>query len=165
MSLSWHLAQLRPNCAQIALRNLARQGLTVFNPTQTQTTRRGQKFLTREVQLFPGYLFIRLDPRSSDPRAVNGTLGVARLVSFGDRPAPVPARLVEELIARCDSQGHLQPPPEIAPGDRVRLASGPFAEFVSTVEAITPDRRVWILLDILGRPTRVAVPERELRRA
>lgn len=161
----WYLAQLKPNAVQIALRNLRRQAFEVFNPTQMTTTRRAGKFFERESQLFPGYLFVRLDPRGSAWRTVNSTYGVARLVRFGSYPAPVPQALITDLAWRCDENGRLRPPEILRPGDCVRLTSGPFADFVTRVEAIAPDQRVWVLLDILGRATRVAVAQGELRRA
>lgn len=57
----------------------------------------------------------------------------------------------------CDECGKLLPPPILKPGDLVKLSGGTFAEFAATVEDITPDQRVWVLLDLLGRTTRVAV--------
>lgn len=164
-SAGWYLAQLKPNAIQIALRNLARQAFEVFNPTQVVTTRRNGKFAARDSQLFPGYLFVRLDPQAGAWRAVNSTYGIARLVRFGTYPAPVPQALISDLAGRCDPQGRLRPPEVLHPGDPVRLTSGPFADFVSKVEAIAPDQRIWVLLDILGRATRVAVAREELRRA
>lgn len=158
----WYLAQLRPNGAQIARRNLTRQGFSVFHPVQTVTSRRGRAFVTQKAALFPGYLFVGRAPDAAPLRAVNSTLGVARLVSFGTAPTPVPRALITELAARCDADGALR---ELAPGDAVRLTTGPFADFVASVAEIAPDQRVWVLLDILGRVTRVAIPRAELRRA
>jgi transcriptional antiterminator RfaH len=43
------------------------------------------------------------------------------------------------------------------------LTKGPFADFVATIESITPDRRVWVLMEIMGGATRVAVDVQNLR--
>jgi len=43
------------------------------------------------------------------------------------------------------------------------LTRGPFTDFVATIETIDPDRRIWVLLDILGAATRVALSEKNLR--
>ena len=40
---------------------------------------------------------------------------------------------------------------------------GPFANFVAEVEKIAPDRRVWVLMEIMGAQTRVAVGADQLR--
>jgi transcriptional antiterminator RfaH len=45
----------------------------------------------------------------------------------------------------------------------VALTTGPFADFVAEVENIAPDRRVWVLMEIMGGKTRVAVGADQLR--
>jgi transcriptional antiterminator RfaH len=49
------------------------------------------------------------------------------------------------------------------PGDRVTFAQGPFANFVATIESLAPDRRVWVLLDLMGQQARVAVQTDQIR--
>jgi hypothetical protein len=39
----------------------------------------------------------------------------------------------------------------------------PFANFVAEVEKIAPDRRVWVLMELMGGQTRVAVGADQLR--
>ena len=94
---------------------------------------------------------------------VNSTNGITRLVSFGKEPTAVPLDLVSQLMLRCDAQGKLLPPKVLKPGDQVKLTKGPFANFVAEVEKIAPDRRVWVLMDIMGGQTRVAVGAEQLR--
>jgi len=156
---AWFLAQLKPNCAAIAERNLKRQGFGTFMPLEEATCKRGGKFVTATRPLFPGYIFVAFDPARGAWRAINATQGVTRLVSFGNSPAPVPLDLISQLILRCDAAGKLLPAKaqELAPGDRVRLRTGPFADFVAEVERIAPDQRVWVLIDLLGSPTRMQV--------
>ena len=66
-------------------------------------------------------------------------------------------------MLRCDTAGKLLPPKLLKPGDQVRMISGPFANFVATIENIAPDRRVWVLMEIMGGQTRVAVTADQLR--
>jgi transcription antitermination factor NusG len=42
-------------------------------------------------------------------------------------------------------------------GDDVVIREGPFADFVASVEAIDPERRVHLLIDFMGRHSRVTV--------
>jgi transcription antitermination factor NusG len=44
----------------------------------------------------------------------------------------------------------------------VRLAKGPFTEFVAKVERIDDRKRIWILLDILGGSREVEVKIEDL---
>ncbi|ARE40619.1 Transcriptional activator RfaH [Rhodovulum sp. P5] len=67
---------------------------------------------------------------------------------------PVPEALIDGLRARTDPETHVL----LSPGDKVEITAGAFTDFVATVDALAPDQRVWVLLDLMGRATRVAVP-------
>ncbi|WP_416898633.1 MAG: transcription termination/antitermination protein NusG [Minwuia sp.] len=159
----WFLAQVKPNGHHIAERNLSRQGFPSFLPMEEATRRRRGRFVNALRPLFPGYIFIAFDPEHGLWRKVNSTLGIARLVSFGKSPAPVPNALVDGLRARCTADGTFRPAAPWSPGDSVKIARGPFAEFVGTVERLAPDNRVFVLLDLMGRRTRMTVDADKLR--
>jgi transcriptional antiterminator RfaH len=154
---TWFLAQFKPNCHKIAELNLQRQNFQTFLPLKEETRRKSGHFITTIRPLFTGYLFVAFDTSNGGWRAINSTFGVTRLVSFGDDPQPVPLDLISRLMLRCDAGGKLLPPPILKTGDAVKISGGPFAEFAATVEEISPDQRVWVLLDLMGRTTRVAV--------
>ncbi|MDF1621720.1 transcription termination/antitermination protein NusG [Pseudothioclava nitratireducens] len=160
---SWFLAQLKPNCANIADKNLKRQGFQTFLPMEEETRQRNGKFVTAMRPLFPGYIFVAFDVARGFWRTVNSTYGITRLVSFGKEPTAVPLDLISQLMLRCDAKGKLLPPKLLKPGDQVTLTKGPFANFVAEVEKIAPDRRVWVLMEIMGGQTRVAVGADQLR--
>jgi transcriptional antiterminator RfaH len=160
---TWFLAQLKPNCEHIAERNLKQQGFKTFLPTEDGTKRVRGKFMTAPQPLFPGYIFVAFDTGAGHWRTINSTHGITRLVSFGKEPAPVPRDIVSQLMMRCDASGKLVPPKGLKPGDQVRVNSGPFADFPGTIETIEPERRVWVLMEIMGGQTRVAVAADQLR--
>ena len=162
----WFVVQLKPNAEAIAKRNLLRQGINIFAPFEEVTARKARKLVQACKALFPGYLFVSFDQDAVRWRTVNSTLGVSRLVSFADdRPAQVPLGLISSLMRRCDPSGKLLPPRFLHGGDVVRVTNGPFADFIGTVEQIAPDQRIWVLLDILGKNTRVAIRSADLRLA
>lgn len=161
---TWFLAQLKPNAARIAETNLRRQGFETFLPLEVETRARAGKFVTAERPLFPGYIFVAVDHADGHWRAVNSTAGITRLVSFGAAPAPVPAEIVADLQARCDATGRLIAKTALEPGDRVRVTQGPFADLLAEIEDIAPDRRVWVLLDVMGGRTRVGLDPDQLWR-
>jgi len=160
---TWFLAQVRPNCHRMAERNLRQQHFQTFLPMHGETKRRAGRFTSTMRPLFTGYMFVAFNTAKGGWRAINNTYGVTRLVSFGEKPQPVPLDLISQLMLRCDKGGNLLPPRILKPGDPVRLTSGPFAEFVATVEKISPDQRVWVLLDLMGRTARVAVQAETLQ--
>lgn len=160
---SWFLAQLKPNCANIADRNLKRQGFKTFLPLEEETRQRNGRFVTSMRPLFPGYIFVAFDVAHGFWRTVNSTYGITRLVSFGKEPTAVPLDLVSKLLLRSDATGKLLPAKLLKPGDQVTLTKGPFANFVAEVEKIAPDRRIWVLMEVIGGQNRVAVDAENLR--
>lgn len=162
---SWFLAQVKPNADQIAKRNLERQNFCTFQPLERSTRVRGGHFIATLRPFFPGYLFLTYPEPIAPWSLVNSTYGVARLVSFGGKPAPVPPRIIADLQAACDADGVLMIDYQLQAGTRVAIAHGPLAAFVGEVERLTPDRRVLVLLDFMGKQTRVTLPAGDLRPA
>lgn len=162
----WFAVQLKPNAEAIARRNLAQQGINLFAPFEVVTVRRGSRLAQVNKSLFPGYLFVSFDREAMRWRTINSTYGVSRLVSFGSEgPAEVPGTLIAALRQRCDQDGRLIAAPQFETGDQVRLINGPFADFVGTIEELNAEQRIWVLLDVLGKGTRVAVKPTDLRLA
>ncbi|NYS26845.1 transcriptional activator RfaH [Rhodobacteraceae bacterium 2376] len=160
---TWFLAQFKPNSHNIAERNLVRQSFRTFLPMQEETRRARGKFITQMRPLFPGYIFVALNLLHGGWRVVNSTYGIKRLVSLGKEPTPVPLDLVSQLMQRCDREGKLLPPGLLQPGDEVMLTKGPFADFVARIESIAPDRRVYLLMELMGAQTRVGVSAEHFR--
>ena len=154
---SWFLAQVKPNSHNLAERNLARQGFRTFLPLQEETRRIRGRFTQQIRPLFPGYLFVALDMLQGGWRKINSTQGITRLVSLGKEPTRVPPDLVSELMRRCDRNGKLLAPRPFMSGDTVTLTNGPFTEFAAQVEGFAPDRRVYVLMELMGIKTRVVV--------
>ncbi len=152
---NWHLAQIKPNAHRLATQNLARQGLTTFLPLIEETKAKGSRFFTKTRPLFPGYLFVRAD--FSQVRSINSTVGICRLVSFGNAPAIVPDGLVAELKSRCTESAVYKASTSISHDTLVKLRKGPFTNFLATVDTCGTSKRAWLLIDLMGRQTRIEV--------
>lgn len=155
----WHLVHTKPRQESRAEENLARQGYTVYLP-RARVARRRRGRLQRTVEpLFPRYLFIRLEPGVDNWAPLRSTLGVSTVVRFGRDAACVPDALIESLRAREDDEGlcdlQLAPP---APGDRVVVIDGELAGLDGVFVTEDGDARAVILLDIVGRASRVRLP-------
>lgn len=154
----WYLVLARPNQNHIACRQLLQRGFDVFMPRHRTARRSGGRVVTEVRPIFSGYLFLGVNPAVPRWREIRMTPGVSRLVSFGSGgPAPIPTAIVTGLMLRCDPDGCLLPEQDWQIGDQVRIASGPFLDFVSTIDAVEPDRRIHVLLDIMGRSTRITL--------
>lgn len=161
----WYVVQLKPNGLERAVANLARQNFGTFMPMQKNTVRHARQLKNVLRPVFPGYLFVQFGSHRSDWRKINSTFGVSRLVSFEkSAPTPVPEKLIAGLRARCDREDILLPMRNIEIGEKVRLLSGAFADFVGEVEDVVGQNNVRVLLNILGQYARIDVKHGHLSR-
>jgi len=146
----WYLVHAQTGREAVAQVNLRRQGYHTFLPGGLRTVRHARKLRTVEGAYFPGYLFVALDPTVQAWRPINGTLGVIRLFAADTRPTPVPAGVVEQMIALADPSGMLASAPVLAPGDPVKLIAGPFVRSLGVVQGMSAPDRVRVLLAIMS---------------
>ena len=76
---------------------------------------------------------------------------------FGSLPATLPSELVEEIRTREDVEGvvSLNQYLKIKQGDQVTINSGAFSEHSGIFECQDDDKRIIILLKLMGRDVRV----------
>jgi transcriptional antiterminator RfaH len=162
----WLVAQTQAHREARAAAELARQGFEVFLPRYARQARHARRIMTVAAPLFPGYLFLRLGSQTRW-RAVNGTVGVIRLIMAGDCPAPLAEGVVEGLMARLDARGYIpmRRRQAMRPGEPVRICGGAFEDSLGLFEEVRDTDRVAILLDLLGRKVRVVVDEALVDRA
>jgi len=159
MSERWYVVHTQPNGEGRADLNLRRQGFSTYLPRYARRRRHARRQEVVKRPLFPRYLFVALDLARDRWRAIHSTFGVDRLVLAGEEPLAVPQGVVEQIRAREGDDGlvALGLPAGVGPGSPVRLVDGIFADAKGVVERIADDRRVAILLELLGREVRVFV--------
>lgn len=139
--------------------NLQRQGFETYLPWYTRVVR--QRGACRQVvePLFPRYLFLRIDTIRQTVAPIRSTLGVSNLVTFGQRLPPVPDFVIDTLRHSVD--GHSGPQvrneQEYIAGQSVIVVAGPFEGLQGVFYTSSGEKRVAILLDVLGRSTRVVL--------
>jgi transcriptional antiterminator RfaH len=155
MSKEWFILQFKPNSYHLAKKNLTQQGFETFLPLYDATSRKLSRFINTSKPLFPGYMFIKFDKAESDWYKINNTYGVSRLITFNSTLKSIPTTIVENLMMRYDLSGKLLPIKELKKGAQVTVTKGPFANFIATVEKCETNQRIWILIDLMGRKTKI----------
>lgn len=163
MYKEWYILQNKPNAHQIAKRNLNQQGFETFLPLVNYTSRKAERFINTTQPLFPGYMFVSFDRATSGWNKINNTYGVSRLITFNSTLKSIPTTVVEDLMDRCDFAGKLLPIKKLKKGDQVKILGGPFANFIASVETYTTDQRICVLIDLMGRKTKVQTLQKELQ--
>jgi transcriptional antiterminator RfaH len=158
--MRWYVVHTQPQKELRAELNLRQQGFTTYLPRYLRKRTHARRTETVARPLFPRYVFVGLDLARDRWRSVQSTFGVSHLVVAGEEPVSLPEGVVEEIRARESGDGFvaLGLPQGVGPGSRVRLIDGIFAEARGVLERIADDRRVAILLNLLGREVRVFVP-------
>jgi transcriptional antiterminator RfaH len=152
----WYLLHTKPRQEVVAEQGLARLGVETFFPRlrEDRVIRRCRQTVTGP--LFPGYLFARFDFETRW-RAVHFAHGVSRIVLFGDEPAMVADHVVTGIQQRMED-GAVVVRPRFRPGDKVRVAWGPFEGLEAIFEKhLTDQQRVVLLFQSLSFQARIVV--------
>jgi transcription elongation factor/antiterminator RfaH len=146
----WFLAHTLPKSEWKAELHLGAQGFRTYLPQIQKTIRHARQLRTVRSPLFPRYLFVILDLERDRWLSVRSTVGVSHLfISQDGRPVPVPVGIVESLIERSEA-GITRLDISLVKGQHVRILSGPFADFVGTLERLDAAGRVQVLLEMMG---------------
>jgi transcriptional antiterminator RfaH len=155
MAQEWFILQFKSNSHHQAVKNLTQQGFETFLPLHDTTSRKLSRFINTSRPLFPGYMFIKFDRAESKWHKINNTYGVSRLITFSSILKSIPTTFVDSLMKRYDSSGKLIPVKKLKKDDQVKVLRGPFANFIASVEKYESDQRIWILLDLMNRKTKI----------
>ncbi|MGJ3259928.1 MAG: transcription termination/antitermination protein NusG [Rhodospirillales bacterium] len=155
----WCAVNTKVNAEDKAVFHLMRQGFRVMLPKHLKRRAHARKVEWVPRPLFPGYLFVEIDPERSPWRAIRSTVGIFDVIRFGDRPAPVPDEVIEEIKVRQDENGLVKTHDgqNFKPGDAVRVLQGALGEFEALFESSDDRNRVTVLLNMLGRQVRARV--------
>ncbi|TFH72277.1 transcription/translation regulatory transformer protein RfaH [Gammaproteobacteria bacterium LSUCC0112] len=160
--MNWYLLQCKPNQQTRAEEHLINQGFEIYSPEiRAERIIRRQRIVRVEA-VFPGYVFIRLNP-ASNWRALHATRGVSRLVSFNGSPHIVPDDLVQSLQQQYSADQ--VPTALFRAGDRVQIMEGCFKHIDAIVKAVTSDERIIVLMTILHSEQMIAFPAGQLAKA
>ena len=164
---NWFTVVTKPRKEQIALKHLQRQDFECFLPMAENPYQRRSKIHRQIIEpLFPRYLFLKAIAESQNLAPVRSTRGVISMVRFGTELAVIPEHIINAIKQRISPDTGLikiQPIP-IRTGDKVRVFDGPLAGLNGIVQEKNSEHRTIILLELLGRPTKVQVETKLLQR-
>lgn len=157
---SWFLIYCKSRQEVRAEENLVRQGFDVFRPTiNVVKAKIGCQNTVKSEPLFPGYLFIKVDPSVKSIGPVHSTLGVSNFVKFGDSYAVASDTLIDNIKLNVDRQnvftkdGH-----SLKSGDEIYVHGHGFDQVKAIYCNACGYERAIILMTILGRESKLMVP-------
>ena len=162
----WYTLHTKPNAEYQVATALQRQELEIYLPEIEENPKSSKE--GKRKPFFPCYLFLKIDFASVGLSQVQWIPGLRRVLTLEDRPVSISSEVIDLIrykLGEIESKGawltHT-----FKPGDRVRIAKGPFRNMVALFEGpTTPSQRVRVLLDILGHANRVQVDVSNLEKA
>lgn len=140
---------------RIKTMNLEDKVFQAIVPIQSKMIiRRGQKTKTQEKTL-PGYVFIQMVLTDDSWVTVRTTNGVTGFIGVGNQPTPVSQKEIDQIIQTTEEDKPKYQTP-FGFGDVVKITSGPFADFIGTIDSIDQEKgKVRVLVSFFERETPV----------
>jgi transcriptional antiterminator RfaH len=162
--LRWYAIQTKANKEKEVEKRLSDLRIEVFLPWMRTRRRIGSRFHWVLAPLFPGYLFCRLDLIESG-KAARYAPGVRDFLKFGNHIADVGGEIVTSLRERCPDGIAQIELVSAKPGDAIKINEGPFSGLEAVFEKkMKGSERVAVLLEILGRQTRIVLPSETIEK-
>lgn len=157
--MPWYAIQHKPAQGERAVENLQAQEACCFYPKITvERVVRGKR-TQRLEPLFPGYLFINLEPGDPLWGKLRSTRGVLRVIGFGGKPAVVDDDIIADIRAGLEAvteRGGLKE------GQKIEIRNGPFRGVDAIFQAYDGEERAILLISLLNREQKVGVPLSDL---
>lgn len=162
MALRWYAVRTEPRAEYQAASQLTQDGFDIFFPrVQSPDPRVGHT----DLPLFPGYLFLKCDPETEGWPSFRAGHRIANWVSFGGDIAWIPDDDVTKLMERVENiNSHGGQWRRYSPGELVQVLSHGMEAVAEVVEEPkSPEGRVKVLLEFMGRVVSAQVAWRDLR--
>ena len=164
MARNWYVIRTAPRAEYMASAELDRAGFEVFSPRVKNLRAQGGH---ANVPLFPGYLFLRCDLAEDAPTFKQVAPHVSGWVSFDGVVPPLPGEFIDALhrrLADIDNEGGLWR--RFRRGEKVQVVAGHMQELAEVLEEPkSPQARVRVLMEFMGRLVSAQVPWEDLRPA
>ena len=133
-------------------------------PQKTVTQLKGGKKQEREEKIFPGYVLVEMIMDEDSWYVVRHTSGVTKFVGSAKKPIPAHDSEIKKIINRSTSTSQ-KIELDVKAGDKVRITSGPFADFIADIIEVYPDKsKLRANVSIFGRETPVELEYKQINK-
>lgn len=149
---------------RIEYMNMGEKIFRVEVPQKTVTQVKGGKKSEKEEKIFPGYVLVEMIMDDDSWYVVRHTAGVTKFVGSAKKPIPAKDSEIKKIIHRAQAQTQ-KIQLDVKAGDKVRIISGPFADFVGDITEVYPDKsKLRANVSIFGRETPVELEYKQIQK-
>ena len=132
-------------------------------PQKTVTQMKSGKKQEKEEKIFPGYVLVEMIMDEDSWYVVRHTSGVTKFVGSAKKPIPARESEIKKILHRSTSQVE-KIELDVKAGDKVRIISGPFADFDADIIEVYPDKsKLRANVSIFGRETPVELEYKQIQ--
>jgi len=149
---------------RIEYMNMGEKIFRVEVPQKTVTMIKAGKKQEKEEKIFPGYVLVEMIMEDDSWYVVRHTAGVTKFVGSAKKPIAAKDSEIKKIIHRSQTQVQ-KVQIDVKAGDKVRIISGPFAEFVGDITEVYPDKsKLRANVSIFGRETPVELEYKQIQK-
>lgn len=149
---------------RIEYMNMGEKIFRIEVPQKTVTQMKGGKKQEREEKIFPGYVLVEMIMDEDSWYVVRHTAGVTKFVGSAKRPIPAKESEIKKIINRSISTTQ-KIELDVKAGEKVRIISGPFADFIADIIEVYPDKsKLRANVSIFGRETPVELEYKQINK-
>ena len=133
-------------------------------PQKTVVQVKSGKKQEKEEKIFPGYVLVEMIMDDDSWYVVRHTSGVTKFVGSVKKPIPVKESEIKRILHRTSSQVE-KVELDVKVGDKIRIVSGPFADFDADIIEVYPDKsKLRANVSIFGRETPVELEYNQINK-
>lgn len=146
---AWYGVRTKSNSEKLTADLVGAKGYEAYLPLYRVRKRWSDRVVEKELPLFPGYLFCRLDPHQRLPILM--TPGVVSIISSGKIPIPIPQVEIAAIRTAIESGFLVMPCPYLTEGQRVQVREGPLEGVEGILVRKKNELRIVLSVEMLQR--------------
>ena len=149
---------------RIEYMNMGEKIFRIEVPQKTVVQVKGGKKQEKEEKVFPGYVLVEMIMDEDSWYVVRHTSGVTKFVGSVKKPIPVKESEIKRILHHSTSQVE-KIELDVKVGDKIRIVSGPFADFDADIIEVYPDKsKLRANVSIFGRETPVELEYKQINK-
>jgi transcription antitermination factor NusG len=154
---AWFAIQTRARSEKKVTGQLETKGVEAFLPVISQVHRWSDRRQLVHLPLFPGYVFVRINPKSNLRMSVLTTMGVYGFVGAGGAGLPIPDKQIDDVRTVVTNPVSFSLYPYLRVGQRVRVKGGCLNGIEGTLISRDSEQRLVVSVELVRRSVAVRI--------
>ncbi len=149
---------------RIEYMNMGEKIFRVEVPQKPVTKIKDGKKTEREEKIYPGYVLVEMIMDEDSWYVVRHTAGVTKFVGSAKKPIPAKDSEIKKILYKTQTTV-TKVELDVKIGDKVRIVSGPFSDFIGDITEVYPDKsKLRATVSIFGRETPVELEYKQIQK-